>query len=221
MLILSLILLILSNSLTLRRDKSNFYSRAAITILVIAALISYDNLNFLFLNKGIGIFGYLYYDDILNTGVTRDGELKNERNIAKLAVPLFRGIKYLGNGNIEADYKNGNDIESITLHINPQNWTIRQKHIMDNYVDNNTTYQKFYSQLKNNNQLNLFHSEEAELNRAVFRYTYNNFWFTKPYHKNTTGSGYKPLTHGQDMNAIRDNINTMASLFILQLNMQS
>ena len=221
MLILSLILLILSNSLTLRRDKSNFYSRAAITILVIAALISYDNLNFLFLNKGIGIFGYLYYDDILNTGVTRDGELMNERNIAKLAVPLFRGIKYLGNGNIEADYKNGNDIESITLHINPQNWTIRQKHIMDNYVDNNTTYQKFYSQLKNNNQLNLFHSEEAELNRAVFRYTYNNFWFTKPYHKNTTGSGYKPLTHGQDMNAIRDNINTMASLFILELNMQS
>src|SRR4051794_31248515 len=109
MLILSLILLILSNSLTLRRDKSNFYSRAAITILVIAALISYDNLNFLFLNKGIGIFGYLYYDDILNTGVTRDGELMNERNIAKLAVPLFRGIKYLGNGNIEADYNNGND----------------------------------------------------------------------------------------------------------------
>ena len=60
MLILSLILLILSNSLTLRRDKSILYSRATITILVIAALISYDNLNFLFLNKGIGIFGGLF-----------------------------------------------------------------------------------------------------------------------------------------------------------------
>ncbi|KAK7178663.1 NADH dehydrogenase subunit 2 [Paraphaeosphaeria sporulosa] len=61
MLILSLIILILSNSITLRRDKSILYSRATITILVIAALISYDNLNFLFLNKGIGIFGGLFH----------------------------------------------------------------------------------------------------------------------------------------------------------------
>ena len=61
MLILSLIILILSNSITSRRDKSILYSRATITILVIAALISYDNLNFLFLNKGIGIFGGLFH----------------------------------------------------------------------------------------------------------------------------------------------------------------
>ena len=61
MLILSLIILILSNAITLRRDKSILYSRATITILVIAALISYDNLNFLFLNKGIGIFGGLFH----------------------------------------------------------------------------------------------------------------------------------------------------------------
>ena len=61
MLILSLIILILSNSITLRRDKSILYSRATITILVIASLISYDNLNFLFLNKGIGIFGGLFH----------------------------------------------------------------------------------------------------------------------------------------------------------------
>jgi len=61
MLILSLIILILSNSLTLRRDKSILYSRATITILVIAALISYDNVNFLFLSKGIGIFGGLFH----------------------------------------------------------------------------------------------------------------------------------------------------------------
>jgi len=61
MLILSLIILILSNSITLRRDKSILYSRATITILVIAALISYDNLNFGFLNKGIGVFGGLFH----------------------------------------------------------------------------------------------------------------------------------------------------------------
>ena len=61
MLILSLIILILSNSLTLRRDKSILYSRATITILIIAALIAYDNLNFLFLSKGIGIFGGLFH----------------------------------------------------------------------------------------------------------------------------------------------------------------
>ena len=221
MLILSLILFILSNSLTLRQDKSILYSRATITVLVIAALISYDNLNFLFLNKGIGIFGYLYYDEIGSTGITRDGEVSGNHYISKLAVPLFRGINYLGNGNIKADYKNGNHIASITLDINPQNWTIRQKHIMDYYVDNNKNYLKFYSHLDNNNQLNLFYSGEAQLNRAVFSYTYNNFWFMKPYYKNTSGSGFKPLTHGQDLNAIRDNINTMASLFILQLNMKS
>jgi NADH-ubiquinone oxidoreductase chain 2 len=58
---MSLILLLLSNSITLRRDKSILYSRATITILVVAIFISYDNLYFLFLNKGIGIFGGLFH----------------------------------------------------------------------------------------------------------------------------------------------------------------
>jgi NADH-ubiquinone oxidoreductase chain 2 len=61
MLIISLILLLLSNSITLRRDKSILYSRAAITILLITSIITYDNLYFLFLNKGIGIFGGLFH----------------------------------------------------------------------------------------------------------------------------------------------------------------
>ena len=61
MLILSLILLLLSNSITLRRDKSILYSRATTTILLISAFIAYDNLYFLFLNKGIGIFGGLFH----------------------------------------------------------------------------------------------------------------------------------------------------------------
>ena len=61
MLIISLILLLLSNSITLRRDKSILYSRTAITILLITSFITYDNLYFLFLNNGIGIFGGLFH----------------------------------------------------------------------------------------------------------------------------------------------------------------
>ena len=67
MLILSLILLLLSNALTLRRDKSILYSRVAITILLICAFITYDNLHFLFLNKGIGLFGGLFYSSSTTT----------------------------------------------------------------------------------------------------------------------------------------------------------
>jgi len=67
MLTISLILLLLSNSIALRRDKSILYSRSTITILVIAALISYDNLNFSFLNKGIGIFGGLFHATCITT----------------------------------------------------------------------------------------------------------------------------------------------------------
>jgi hypothetical protein len=60
MVITSLIFLLLSNSITLRRDKSILYSRATITILLISAFIAYDNLFFLFLNKGTGIFSGLF-----------------------------------------------------------------------------------------------------------------------------------------------------------------
>ena len=57
----SLILLLLSNAITSRRDKSILYSRVAISILLLSALISYDNLSLLFLAKGIGIFGGLFH----------------------------------------------------------------------------------------------------------------------------------------------------------------
>ena len=60
MLILLLNFLLLSKSITSRRDKSILYSRATITILLIATLITYDSLNFLFLKKAIGIFGGLF-----------------------------------------------------------------------------------------------------------------------------------------------------------------
>nr|ATY69727.1 NADH dehydrogenase subunit 2 [Alternaria alternata] len=61
MLLNSLILLLLSNAITSRRDKSILYSRATITILLISAFIAYDNLSLLFLAKGIGIFGGLFH----------------------------------------------------------------------------------------------------------------------------------------------------------------
>ncbi len=61
MLLNSLILLLLSNAITSRRDKSILYSRVTITILLISAFIAYDNLSLLFLAKGIGIFGGLFH----------------------------------------------------------------------------------------------------------------------------------------------------------------
>jgi NADH-ubiquinone oxidoreductase chain 2 len=61
MLLNSLIFLLLSNAITSRRDKSILYSRVSISILLISALISYDNLSLLFLAKGIGIFGGLFH----------------------------------------------------------------------------------------------------------------------------------------------------------------
>ena len=67
MLILSLVLLLLSTSITSRQDKSILYSRATITILLIAILITQDNLFLLFLNKGIGIFGGLFHSTSTTT----------------------------------------------------------------------------------------------------------------------------------------------------------
>ena len=58
---ISLLFILLSNSFTLRRDKSILYSRATITILLISALITYTNLYFVFLNKGIGIHSGLFH----------------------------------------------------------------------------------------------------------------------------------------------------------------
>lgn len=67
MLILSLIFFLLSTSVTSRKDKSILYSRATITILLISLIITQDNLYFLFLNKGIGIFGGLFHSTSIST----------------------------------------------------------------------------------------------------------------------------------------------------------
>lgn len=61
MLLTSLILLLLSNAVTTRRDKSILYSRVAIIILLYSSLLGYNGLNILFLEKGIGLYGGLFY----------------------------------------------------------------------------------------------------------------------------------------------------------------
>ena len=57
----------LSNAITLRRDKSILYSRVAIVILILTALIIYSNLNITFLAKSVGLFGGLFYTKYNNS----------------------------------------------------------------------------------------------------------------------------------------------------------
>ena len=61
MLIFSLLSLLLSNAVTLRRDKSILYSRITITILVISSLLALENINMTSLEKGIGLYGGLFH----------------------------------------------------------------------------------------------------------------------------------------------------------------
>src|SRR2546421_1258416 len=61
MLINSILILILSNAVTLRREKSIFYSRLAIIILIISFLLGMESLYIFFLEKGIGLFGGLFH----------------------------------------------------------------------------------------------------------------------------------------------------------------
>ena len=61
MTIFSILFLLLSNAVTLRRDKSILYSRENITILLYCLIITLNNLNVCFLEKGIGIYGGLFH----------------------------------------------------------------------------------------------------------------------------------------------------------------
>lgn len=56
-----LVLLLLSNSVTLRCDKSILYSRTTITMFGLPSFTIHDNLYFIFLDKGIGVFGGLFH----------------------------------------------------------------------------------------------------------------------------------------------------------------
>lgn len=61
MLITSLISLLLSNAITLRRDKSILYSRVAIIVLFFTSLLAYFTLYLTSLDKGIGLYGGLFH----------------------------------------------------------------------------------------------------------------------------------------------------------------
>jgi len=60
MLISLLTLLLISNALTLRTDKSILFSRVVMVSLIHTSFLAYNNLFFLSLDKGIGIFGGLF-----------------------------------------------------------------------------------------------------------------------------------------------------------------
>lgn len=60
MLVLSLIFFILSNAVTIRRDKSILYSRIAIKSLIYCSVICINILDIRALEKGIGIYGGLF-----------------------------------------------------------------------------------------------------------------------------------------------------------------
>ena len=61
MLISLLTLLLISNALTLRTDKSILFSRVVMVSLIHTSFLAYNNLFFLALDKGIGIFGGLLH----------------------------------------------------------------------------------------------------------------------------------------------------------------
>ena len=61
MLISLLTLLLISNALTLRKDQSILFSRIVMVSLIHTSFLAYNNLFFLALDKGIGIFGGLFH----------------------------------------------------------------------------------------------------------------------------------------------------------------
>ena len=60
MLIYSLLILLISNAVTLKREKSIFYSRLAIISLIISFLLAIESLYILSLEKGISLYGGLF-----------------------------------------------------------------------------------------------------------------------------------------------------------------
>lgn len=61
MIIFSILFLLLSNAVTLRRDKSILFSRVAIIVLLYSALIAITSLYFTCLDRGIGLYGGLFH----------------------------------------------------------------------------------------------------------------------------------------------------------------
>ena len=61
MIIFSILFLLLSNAVTLRRDKSILFSRVAIIVLLYSSLVAMASLYFTYLDRGIGLYGGLFH----------------------------------------------------------------------------------------------------------------------------------------------------------------
>jgi NADH-ubiquinone oxidoreductase chain 2 len=61
MIIFSILFLLLSNAVTLRRDKSILYSRVAIIVLLYSAILAITTLYITNLDRGIGLYGGLFH----------------------------------------------------------------------------------------------------------------------------------------------------------------
>jgi len=61
MIIFSILFLLLSNAVTLRRDKSILFSRVAIIVLLYSSLIAMASLYLIYLDRGIGLYGGLFH----------------------------------------------------------------------------------------------------------------------------------------------------------------
>ena len=61
MIIFSILFLLLSNAVTLRRDKSILYSRVAILVLLYSSILAFASLYITYLDKGIGLYGGLFH----------------------------------------------------------------------------------------------------------------------------------------------------------------
>ncbi len=61
MIIFSILFLLLSNAVTLRRDKSILFSRVAIIVLLYSSSVAISSLYFSYLDRGIGLYGGLFH----------------------------------------------------------------------------------------------------------------------------------------------------------------
>ena len=61
MIIFSILFLLLSNAVTLRRDKSILFSRVAIIVLLYSSLIAMASFYLVYLDRGIGLYGGLFH----------------------------------------------------------------------------------------------------------------------------------------------------------------
>ncbi len=61
MVIFSILFLLLSNAVTLRRDKSILFSRVAIVVLLYSSILALASLYITYLDKGIGLYGGLFH----------------------------------------------------------------------------------------------------------------------------------------------------------------